>query len=209
LAGAGSDAPLRVAPLGPFHQRDSGGKVARVPAASKATAKLVPAGEPDPEQLVLTLQRATRALQGLLMAYARASGLGLLELLVLSRAASAEGVTPSEAGRALGLGTSTMTGLCDRLEAAKLVRRERHASDRRVVLLKATAKGQRLRQRILGPIIASAAETSSSFRPEERAAAGRYLERMITLMAEHTEEMRQARRPRAARPAAPRRGRRR
>jgi integrase len=72
----------------------------------------------DPGDLVGLAHLASRALQRLLIAQSRAGGLGLLEFLVLARAAEGEGVTPGEARRSLGLRTSTMAGLCDRLEAA-------------------------------------------------------------------------------------------
>ncbi len=85
--------------------------------------------ERAPERLVSTLHDAGRALERLLIAQTRASGLGMLELMVLSRAAEGAGVTPGEVGRCLGLSTSTMTGLADRLERDGLVRGDPHPTD--------------------------------------------------------------------------------
>lgn len=49
-----------------------------------------------PQQLISALGDASRALQRLHIAQTRASGLGMLEFLVLSRAAESNGVTPGE-----------------------------------------------------------------------------------------------------------------
>jgi DNA-binding MarR family transcriptional regulator len=54
-----------------------------------------------------------------------------------------EGSRPIAAiGQQLGLGPSTMTGLVDRLEEQGLVRRVRHARDRRATVLRLTRKGE-------------------------------------------------------------------
>lgn len=50
-------------------------------------------------------------------------------------------------GQKLGLTPSTMTGIVDRLEDLKLVRRERHSTDRRAFVLKLTKKGEAAFQR--------------------------------------------------------------
>lgn len=45
-------------------------------------------------------------------------------------------------GQELGLTPSTMTGLVDRLEDLRLVRRDRHETDRRAFVLRLTRKGE-------------------------------------------------------------------
>jgi len=143
----------------------------------------------DAADVVFALHYANRALQSLLIAQARASGLGLLEFLVLSRAAHDDGITPGEAGRALGLSTSTMTGLADRLEADGLVRRHPHPTDRRLLLLRATAKGRRLRERALGPILAKLTAEAETLQSAERVAAAAFLQRVGELVSEHAEQL--------------------
>jgi DNA-binding MarR family transcriptional regulator len=133
----------------------------------------------DPAALVRTTVLAGRALQRLLIAQSRASGLGLLEFLVLTRAVEGPGVTPGEAGRFLGLSTSTMAGLCDRLETAELVQRLPHPSDRRLVLLKATAEGRTLRDRVLEPTLTRLRAEAGALGSAERAVVARYLEHVI------------------------------
>jgi DNA-binding MarR family transcriptional regulator len=137
-------------------------------------------------QLVLTLGVASRALQTLLIAQARAGGLGLLEFLVLSRACDGDGVVPLEAGRALGLSSGTMTGVADRLEQSRLIRRTPHPSDRRQVLLAATAKGRRLIERILRPVLAETRDLATALDPAARAAIDAFLNELVDMMGVQT-----------------------
>jgi DNA-binding MarR family transcriptional regulator len=88
------------------------------------------------------LQHASRAWLTYLVKQAHASKLGLIEYLVLGRACDEGGVTARDAARAFDLSTSTMTGISDRLEKDKLVRRHAHPTDRRVLVLRATRRGR-------------------------------------------------------------------
>jgi DNA-binding MarR family transcriptional regulator len=115
--------------------------------------------------------------------------LGLLEFLVLARAAEGEGVTPGEARRSLGLGTSTMAGLCDRLEAAALLQRHPHPNDGRLVLLKATARGQALRNRVLEPILAQLSAEAGQLKKGERAIIAQFLQQVVEHINEHADSL--------------------
>ena len=53
------------------------------------------------------------------------------------------GQTPADLLRAFGIQPSTLTGVLDRLETRGLIRRSRHPTDRRSVLLVLTPAGQR------------------------------------------------------------------
>lgn len=57
-----------------------------------------------------------------------------------------DGQTPGEIAATTGLATPTITRSATRMEAAGLLRREPHATDKRLVCLRLTAEGQRLRQ---------------------------------------------------------------
>jgi DNA-binding MarR family transcriptional regulator len=162
-------------------------------------------GSVAPEDVAAQLHAASRALVRLIVLQARASGLGMLEFLVLARAADPEGVTSGEAARYLDLTTSTMTGIVDRLERDQLVRRHPYPEDRRVVLLKATAKGQRLRNRTLGPILASVTAEASDRDQMARAAAAALLERVMVLINAHADALQDAASPRKAKASGPRR----
>jgi MarR family transcriptional regulator, organic hydroperoxide resistance regulator len=53
------------------------------------------------------------------------------------------GQAPADLLRAFGIQPSTLTGVLDRLETHRLIRRSRHPTDRRSVLLVLTPAGQR------------------------------------------------------------------
>ena len=171
------------------------------------TAEVQPEAH-SPEGLVLGLHHLSRALQTFLISQARASSLGLLEFLVLSRAAEGDGVTPLEVGRSLGLSSSTMTGLADRLEADGLLRRAPHPSDRRLLLHRATPKGRRVRERALGPIFAQLTTHACELQQDERAVINRFLADTAALV-QHADTPNSAGRPKARatvtrRPRSPR-----
>jgi DNA-binding MarR family transcriptional regulator len=165
------------------------------------------ADESGPELLASTFHDASCALERLLIAQTRASGLGMLELLVLSRAAGGVGVTSGEVGRSLGLSTSTMTGLVDRLAGDGLIRRFPHPTDRRLLLLRATPKGKKIRERRVGPILESLTMEAATLDATERAATVRFLARVVELVNQQAEELQQAAQAIPRRAATPRRAR--
>ena len=155
---------------------------------------------PTAADLVLALRSMSRALQELLTAQARATGIPLLEFLILIRAADGDGVTPLEAGRALRLRSSTMTGLTDRLENDKLIRRTPHPRDRRQLLLEATPKGRKAVERTLRPLLAQFNELAGTLQGDQRAILGSFLVEVSALVLQQAE----AARPRPTRRAVTR-----
>jgi len=139
----------------------------------------------DPEALVIALRDTSRALQQFLAFQARANGLGLPELLTLARAADAGGVAPNEAGAALGLRSSTMTMLCNRLERDGLIRRVPHPKGRPLVLLKATPAGRKLIEDVRRPIFASLAELVLAASPEQHQFLDQFLDQLVALLVKH------------------------
>jgi DNA-binding MarR family transcriptional regulator len=59
-----------------------------------------------------------------------------------------DGLTPGEVAKRLGLATPTVTRATTRMEAAGLLSREPHATDRRLVRLHLTQRGRELEQTI-------------------------------------------------------------
>jgi DNA-binding MarR family transcriptional regulator len=55
-----------------------------------------------------------------------------------------DGLPPGEIARRLGLSTPTVTRATSRMEAAGLLRREPHPSDRRMILVRLTGRGREL-----------------------------------------------------------------
>jgi DNA-binding MarR family transcriptional regulator len=100
--------------------------------------------------------------------------LRLLELLRV------EGQLPmSRVGAGLGVTARNVTSLVDRLEAARLVRRVPHDTDRRVTLLELTDRGRRLNQRLFAGYRSRALRLFESLSPDDRAALERIMERLI------------------------------
>jgi len=160
-----------------------------------------------PDRLASSFHDASRALERLLIAQTRASGLGMLEFLVLLRVAESGGVTPGEIGRSLGLSTSTMTGLVDRLAGKGLVRRHPHATDGRLLLLRATPKGKSVHERSVAPILASVTREAAMASAAEATATAQFLARVVEPLNRQAAELQTVARPTAGRAAAPRRAR--
>jgi DNA-binding MarR family transcriptional regulator len=59
-----------------------------------------------------------------------------------------DGLSPGEIARRLGLATPTVTRAATRMEAAGLLRREPHPTDRRLVRLRLTDRGRELEKAI-------------------------------------------------------------
>jgi DNA-binding MarR family transcriptional regulator len=146
-------------------------------------------------------------LERLLIAQTRASGLGMLEFLVLLRAAESGGITPGEVGRSLGLSTSTMTDLVDRLAGNGLVRRHPHPTGGRLLLLRAPVKGKRLHERSAAPILESVTREAALLSAAEGTATVQFLARVVELLNREAEQLQTVARSTAGRAATPRRGR--
>jgi MarR family transcriptional regulator, organic hydroperoxide resistance regulator len=97
---------------------------------------------------------------------------------VLRRLWREDGLTPGQVARQLGLATPTVTRAATRMEAAGLLRREPHPSDRRLVRLVLTPRGRELEQ-VIGPEMQSLTEQILvGFSTAERAELIRALRRM-------------------------------
>ena len=137
-------------------------------------------------EFVLKLRAMSRALQSFLIMQARASRLGLLEYLLLARAADQGGVTARAAGRELTLSTGTMTGLIDRLEQDDLIRRHPHPTDRRVLLLQATPRGREIMDRSVGPLLADLTALANSLPAEQQALLGAFMDQVAERVRDET-----------------------
>ena len=102
---------------------------------------------------------------------------------------------PSTAGRLAewsGFTTGAITGIVDRLERAGHVRRERHATDRRSVIVHPQALGD-LKERV-APVFASLRRAmksvTSRYTAAELAAIEDYLERVTQVLRQETSRLR-------------------
>jgi DNA-binding MarR family transcriptional regulator len=86
-----------------------------------------------------------------------------------------DGLTPGEVARRLGLATPTVTRATARMEAAGLLRRQPHPSDRRLVRLMLTERGRALEE-VIGQEMDQLTERAlATFGPAEREAVVRAL----------------------------------
>jgi DNA-binding MarR family transcriptional regulator len=115
------------------------------------------------------------------------TALQLRAALHLTRAGAERGLTVSELASALGLSISRASHLADELERDGMLTRERDTADRRVVRLFpsewARSVGQGLIDRQADAIAQALEETPA----RERAAAVRFLERLVQAFEGHTE----------------------
>jgi DNA-binding MarR family transcriptional regulator len=89
------------------------------------------------------------------------------------------GAPPREVSEALGINKSAITGLIDRMEAAKLVRRHPSDDDGRVVHLHATPEGL-AKAAAARPMLANLnARLTDGFSKREIATVGRFLQSIL------------------------------
>lgn len=100
-------------------------------------------------QLCFALYAATSAMTRTYMKRLRPLGITYPQYLVLLVLWEHDGVTVSEIGERLKLGTGTLTPLIKRLESQKLLERERDETDERVVRIWLTDQGTELRDDVL------------------------------------------------------------
>jgi DNA-binding MarR family transcriptional regulator len=85
---------------------------------------------------------------------------------------------PGEIARRLGLSTPTVTRAATRMEAAGLLARKPHPTDRRLVRLCLTSRGKSLQRAIDREMSKLTERALSSLKPSERAELTRYLTEM-------------------------------
>ena len=93
-----------------------------------------------------------------------------------------ESITASAVARDVHLSASTVVGILDRLQAKSLVRRERSATDRRVVHVWLTDAGRELIARAPSPLQDRLAESMDKLPEDELAAMAESLERIVEIM---------------------------
>lgn len=81
-----------------------------------------------------------------------------------------DGLAPGEVAKRLGLATPTVTRATSRMEAAGLLSREPHPTDRRLVRLMLTAKGRALEDAICRELNQLNDRALAGFNPTEQAA---------------------------------------
>jgi DNA-binding MarR family transcriptional regulator len=104
-----------------------------------------------PYQVGFLLSRATWAMNNAVNRMLRENGLpdiSVAYFAVLQALWEADGLSISDLGERVQLEKSTMTSLIDRMEAADLVRRDDHPTDRRAYRICITSRGKDLEEKL-------------------------------------------------------------
>ncbi|MBP1717800.1 MAG: transcriptional regulator, MarR family [Deltaproteobacteria bacterium] len=104
-----------------------------------------------PYQVGFLLSRATWAMNNAVNRILRESGLpdiSVAYFAVLQALWETDGLSISDLGERVQLEKSTMTSLIDRMEAADLVRRDDHPTDRRAYRICITSRGRDLEEKL-------------------------------------------------------------
>jgi DNA-binding MarR family transcriptional regulator len=121
----------------------------------------------SPEGLRRLIQSVCRANGNAWESAGRRAELVSNDIAALSSVVDEQQMTGVELRQASGLTSSSVTELADRLERARLISRSRGNHDRRLVMIKPTAKGQRAVTRALGPLHARLSEVEKRHDAEE------------------------------------------
>jgi DNA-binding MarR family transcriptional regulator len=107
-----------------------------------------PKNKPDVDAVVETLIYLYTESRRLTKGLARQFGLTGPQLTVIKILESLDGLSLSSLSDQIKAQNSTVTGIIDRMEREELVKRERSAEDRRIVLISLTDKGRKLAAQI-------------------------------------------------------------
>jgi DNA-binding MarR family transcriptional regulator len=102
--------------------------------------------------------------------------------------------TPRLLADQLGLTTGSVTAMLDRLEKMKYVTRSAHPSDRRKVIVSATAEAVRRANDLIAPLIADGNELLGDYSVAQLAQITEFLSRTTDLQDQHTARLRRAKR---------------
>lgn len=102
-------------------------------------------------------------------------GLNRTDQRSLDVISQAGALSPAELARAVGLSTSAVTTVVDRLERAGYLTRAPSAQDRRRTVLRATARTDELGAALFGPITAAIVDHAQRYRDEELDAIADFL----------------------------------
>jgi DNA-binding MarR family transcriptional regulator len=108
-------------------------------------------------------------------AVAERLGINATDLKCLELAVGEEDITPGRLAELSGLTSGAITGVLDRLEARRIVRREADPTDRRRVVVRVDPARAAEIAALYEPLLTASADASADWTPTERAALGGYL----------------------------------
>lgn len=126
-------------------------------------------------ELVEQIRRVTRSVQGVFTHLAGRAELNQSDFQALVRLVAADGLTGAELRRILGVTSSSITELADRLERDGMIARTRRRSDRRLVVFEPTEAGRRGVERALSPVLDVMGSVVGRLAEEELVVVSRFL----------------------------------
>src|SRR5215469_2121848 len=149
--------------------------------------------QPGKQGLLKAVQRAGSGYGArfilLHQAVAERLGLNIIDLRCLRLASEAGEPTAGHLAKITGLTTGTITGLLDRLEKARLIRRERVADDRRKVVVKVLPGGAQKIERIMGPLSQDMDKALQDFTEDELRAVLKFFDVTAGAVSRHLERI--------------------
>jgi DNA-binding MarR family transcriptional regulator len=107
-----------------------------------------------------------------------------LQQMVILHLVRTEGLTLADLSRRLRVAATVITGLVDRLERQRLIRRQPHPTDRRINQLVLTDEGEALGLQLEKAAISAVARELEAFTAQERATLSAYAELLDRLIAQ-------------------------
>jgi DNA-binding MarR family transcriptional regulator len=140
----------------------------------------VPTDRPDVHRLAGALRDLELAHRALLTRVVRELCLSRVEYGALVAAVESGGITPKMLASSIGLTTSATTAALDRLEAAGLLRREPHLTDRRSLMVRATAEGEQAVTDVYADYLAAVAEVADGLESDQVESLATVLQKVTT-----------------------------
>src|SRR5215469_9134951 len=116
-------------------------------------------------------------------------GLNVIDLRCLRLAREAVEPTAGHLAKITGLTTGTITGVLDRLERARFIRRERDPEDRRKVIVKVLPSGLQKVERIMAPLSEDMNKPLEDFTEDELRAVVKFFEITAAAVSRHVERI--------------------
>jgi DNA-binding MarR family transcriptional regulator len=116
-------------------------------------------------------------------------GLNIIDLRCLRLAREAKEPTAGHLARITGLTTGTITGLLDRLERARFIRRERDPEDRRKVIVRLLPGGVQKVERIMAPLSEEMNKAMQEFTDDELKAVVKFFDVTAAAVSRHVERL--------------------
>jgi DNA-binding MarR family transcriptional regulator len=132
---------------------------------------------PAPSNLIQpNLRRFELARQQLIAQVCRRHHVSRTEFDALDELSHADGLTPGELGDRLSLTSGSVTALLDRLERLGWATRERHADDRRKVVVRGTSTAEAVGVAEIGPLVMAVNDVASKLSARDQRMVERFLD---------------------------------